>query len=72
MPKISNMRAQIMQSSEASRIMDEYEAYARKLGCQVEGDAIICTATQAKILNTWWKTRTHALAYSAGEKKVGK
>ena len=58
MPKISDMRAQIMQSIEANQVMAEYEAYARKLGCQVEGDAIICTAAQAKILKNWWKQRT--------------
>jgi len=59
MPKISAMRQLIKQSEAAGLIMDEFTTYARKIGCQVEGDSIMCTTTQDKLLKLWWKARTH-------------
>jgi hypothetical protein len=71
MPKVHEMRALIRQTDQAERTMAEFEAYAKQIGCTVQGDAILTTNSQLKILNTWWKARMHASNYAAGERKIG-
>ena len=71
MPLISDMRRRLEQSAAAEAVMQEYVAFARNIGCEVEGDAISCTASQVKVLNTWWKNRTFGMRYGQEGKVKG-
>lgn len=42
------------QQQNASEIMQRYIAFAKSIGCTVQGDEIACTAKQSKLLSDWW------------------
>jgi hypothetical protein len=52
--KMNNLQTLAAQTNAAVAFMGRYAAYARSVGCKIDGDAIHCTSTQAKLLRRWW------------------
>lgn len=57
MPKkisMTNLKQLATQTNAGVAFMSRYAAYARQIGCKVEGDSIHATATQSRVLRDWW------------------
>lgn len=57
MPKkvsMTNLGQLATQTNAGVAFMSRYAAYARQIGCTVDGDSIQATSTQSKLLRTWW------------------
>lgn len=58
MSELFTLRNYDRQLHSATKLMVDFERYAKTLGCKIEGEEIVANREQAEKLQAWWTGET--------------